>query len=298
MINIIKSLNPFSNKKVDNKILYTLKILLTTGILYIASLLLAEAIIIGISYLFGYNATDKQMPYDIMLICTFYGYLVTILLFILFTKKINKIKLKEIDLNKNIKPFFKGLLLGIISLSLIIIPLILFKAIKFNGINNNINFLLFILYLFGYLIQSFMEELICRGYLLHRLKERIPLIISIIISILFFSIGHFNKMFDNGLLIGIIGIINLLIISIIFVLLTLKEKNIYSSSGFHFIWNFALFNIIGLNLSGLEATNSIFKMESINKFLTGYSYGIESSFICTIVLSIILIVLLTKKREY
>ena len=298
MINIIKSLNPFSNKKVDNKILYTLKILLTTGILYIASLLLAEAIIIGISYLFGYNATDKQMPYDIMLICTFYGYLVTILLFILFTKKINKIKLKEIGLNKNIKPFFKGLLLGIISLSLIIIPLILFKAIKFNEINNNINWLFFILYLFGYLIQSFMEELICRGYLLHRLKERIPLIISIIISILFFSIGHFNKMFDNGLLIGIIGIINLLIISLIFVLLTLKEKNIYSSSGFHFIWNFALFNIIGLNLSGLEVTNSIFKMESINKFLTGYSYGIESSFICTIVLSIILIVLLTKKREY
>ena len=298
VLSIIKDLNPFSNKKVDNKIIYTLKILLTTGLVYIASLLIAEGIIIGGSYLFGYNATDKQLPYDIMLICTFYGYIVTIILFMLFAKKINKINLKDIGLNNNIKTFFKGLLFGVISLSLIIIPLILLGAIKFNGINNNINWLIFILYLFGYLIQSFMEELICRGYLLHRLKERIPLIISIIISILFFSIGHFNKMFDDGLLIGIIGIINLILVSLILNLVTLKNKNIYGSIGFHFIWNFALFSIIGLNLSGLETSNSIFKMESINKFLTGYSYGIESSIICTVVLLIILIVLLTKKREF
>ena len=167
-------------------------------------------------------------------------------------------------------------------------------AIKFNGMNNNIDWLFFVLYLFGYLIQSFMEELICRGYLLHRLKERIPLVLAITISVLFFSIGHFDKMFVDGTLIGIIGIINLLLISLIFVVITLKNKNIYGATGFHFIWNFALFNIIGLNLSGLEITNSIFKMEAVNKFLTGYSYGIESSFITTIILIIIL--LLTKRN--
>ena len=179
-----------------------------------------------------------------------------------------------------------------VSLSLIIISLLMIGAIRFNGINNNIDWLFLVLYLFGYLIQSFMEELICRGYLLHRLKERIPLVLAIIISILFFSIGHFNKMFVDGTLIGVIGIINLLLISLIFVVITLKNKNIYGAIGFHFIWNFALFSIIGLNLSGLEITNSIFQMEVVNKFLTGYSYGIESSFITTIILIIIL--LLTK----
>ena len=294
VLSIIKDLNPFSNKKVDNKIIYTLKILLSTFIVYFASLIIAEGIIIGGSYLFGYNATDKQMPYDIMLLCTFYGYLITILLFMLFTKKINKIELNKIGLDKNIKTFFKGISIGIGSLSLIIIPLLMIGAIKFNGINNNINWLFFALYLFGYLIQSFMEELICRGYLLHRLKERIPLVLAITISVLFFSIGHFNKMFDNGLLIGLIGIINLLLISLIFVVITLKNKNIYGATGFHFIWNFALFNIIGLNLSGIETSTSIFQMEVVNKFLTGYSYGIESSFITTIILIIIL--LLTKRN--
>lgn len=297
MKNIIQSLNPFNNKDTDNKILYTLKILLTTGIIYFISLIVAEFIIIGGSFLFGFNATDKQMPYDIMLLCTFYGYLITILFFILFTKKINNIDLDKIGLDKNIKTFFKGLIIGTVLLSLIIITLLIVGAIKFNEINNNINWLFFILYLFGYLIQSFMEELICRGYLLHRLKEKISIVPSITISILFFSIGHFDKMFSDGTLTGIIGIINLLLISLIFVLFTIKNKNIYGAIGFHFIWNFALFNIIGLNLSGLKVTNSIFKMEAVNKFITGSSYGIESSIITTIVYLLVLIVLLSTKRK-
>ena len=288
VLNTIKDLNPFSNKKVDNRIIYTLKIFLSVIIVYFVSLIAAEGIIIGGSYLFGYNATDKQMPYDIMLLCTFYGYLIIIFLFILFTKKINKIELYKIGLDKNIKTFFKGILIGIVSLSLIIIPLLICGAIKFNGINNNINWLSFVLYLFGYLIQSFMEELICRGFILHRLKNKLPILIATIISILFFSVFHFSKMFDEGALIGIIGLMNLILISLIFVVITLKNKNIYGATGFHFIWNFALFSIIGLNLSGLETSNSIFKMEAVNSFLTGSSYGIESSIICTIVLLIVL----------
>ena len=299
ILNIVKSINPFSNKNTDNKILYTIKILLTAGVLYFISLLIGEGLIIGGSYLFGYNATDNQLPYDIMLICSFYGYIITILTFIIFVKKRNKDKLSNIGLDKNFKTFFIGILVGIVFLALIIIPLILCGAVKFVGINNNINWLFFGLYFGGYLIQSFMEELICRGFILYRLKDKLPIVIAIIISILFFSIGHFSKLFEEGVLIGIIGIVNLLLISLVFVMLTLKNKNIYGATGFHFIWNFALFSIIGLNLSGLETTNSIFKMEAVNKFLTGYSYGIESSIVCTIILSLVLagILLISKYKK-
>ena len=88
IINIIKYLNPFSNKKIDNKIFYILKILLSAVIIYFASLIVGEALIIGGSYFFGYNATDKPMPFDIMLLCSYYGYLTTILFFIIYIKKI------------------------------------------------------------------------------------------------------------------------------------------------------------------------------------------------------------------
>ena len=288
IFDFLKAINPFGKKNPDNKILYTIKILLTAGILYFISLLIGEALIIGGSYLFGYNATDNQLPYDIMLLCSFYGYIVTIVLFILFVKLRNKDKLSNIGLNKDFKTFIFGMLIGIVTLSIIIIILILLGTIKFNGINNNINWLIFGLFLGGYLIQSFMEELICRGFILHRLKDKLPIVLAIIISILFFSVGHFDKMFNEGLLIGIIGIINLIIVSLIYVTITLRNKNIYGATGFHFIWNFALFSIIGLNLSGLETSNSIFKMEVVNSFLTGSSYGIEASIICTVVLLIVL----------
>ena len=142
-----------------------------------------------------------------------------------------------------------------------------------------------------------MEEIICRGFIFHRLKEKIPLVFAVIINVGFFIIGHVDKMFDAGLLIGIIGIVNAVLIGLIFTILTIKDKNIYSAIGFHYIWNFTLYSIIGLNLSGNEVTNSIFSMTSINNFLTGSSYGIESSIICTIVYMIVLIMILITKTK-
>ena len=296
MKSLIRDLNPFSNKAVDNKIIYILKILLSVFLVYFASLIIGEVFIIGGSYVFGYNATDKQLPYDIMLLCSFYGYLFTILLFVLYCKKLNKIKLDKIGIDKNLKTFLKGIFLGVLSLTFIIIILIIFGGIKLNGVNHNMNYLFFILYLFGYLIQSAMEEVICRGYILHRLKERIPIVFALLISTLFFTIGHFSSLFSEGILLGIIGIINLFLISLIWVTTTLKDNNIYSAIGFHFIWNFALFNIIGLNLSGIESTNSIFKFSTINSFLTGSSYGIESSIVTTVILSIVLFIIRRKSK--
>ena len=189
------------------------------------------------------------------------------------------------------------MLIGILSLLLIIILLVIFGAIEFNGINNSMNWGVFVLYLFGYLIQSAMEEVIYRGYILHKLKEKIPLAFAIIISVLFFTVGHIAKLFDFGIVIGIIGIINLFLISMIWITTTLKDKNIYSAIGFHFIWNFALFNIIGLNLSGIEATNSIFKFNAVNSFLTGSSYGIESSIITTVILLLVLLIIKRNKIQ-
>ena len=102
-----------------------------------------------------------------------------------------------------------------------------------------------------------------------------------------------EKVLSNNLVKS--GII--IIVSLIYVTITLRNKNIYGATGFHFIWNFALFSIIGLNLSGLETSNSIFKMEVVNKFLTGYSYGIESSVITTVICGVVLLILVLSKGK-
>lgn len=299
ILNIIKSINPFSGKDTDNKVLYTAKILLTTQVIYFVTLILAETIIIGISFLFGYNATDNQVPQNIILPISFFGYIITIMAFLLYTKKINKSDIDRIGLDKNLKTYIKGLVIGIITFLLVIIPLFFCGAVKFNGVNNNINWLFVIIFFFAYLIQSTLEEVICRGFIFHRLKEKIPMIFAIAINVGFFLIGHCSKMFDDGIVIGIIGITNAILIGIIFSILTLKDKNIYSAIGFHHIWNFSLYSIIGFNLSGNENTNAIFEMSPVNTFLTGRSFGIESSLVCTIIYLIILgfLVLANKKKK-
>ena len=297
ILDILKSINPFSNKDTDNKILYTAKIILATQVIYFISLLVPEALIIGGSYLFGYNATDHQLPENIISILSFFGYIVPIMAFILYTKKINKSKPDRIGLDKNFKPFFKGILIGIITMSFVIVPLIICGAVKFDGINGNINWISIILFFFAYLIQSAMEEVICRGFIFHRLKEKLPIIIAVIINVLFFMIGHFSKMFEDGTLIGIIGVTNAILIGLIFTVLTIKDKNIYSAIGFHYIWNVLLYCVIGMNLSGNEVSNSIFSMSPVSKFLTGASYGIESSIISTIVYLVVLLVLVFTNRK-
>ena len=291
ILNIIKSINPFSSKDTDNKILFTIKIILAAQVIYFISLLLPEAMIIGGSYLFGYNATDHQLPENIISIISFFGYIVPIMAFILYTKKINKSKPDRIGLDKNFKTFFKGVLIGIISMVFIIVPLIICGAVKFDGINGNVNWIFVILFFFAYLTQSAMEEIICRGFIFHRLKEKLPIIIAVIINVSFFMIGHFSKMFEAGTLIGIIGVTNAILIGLIFTVLTIKDKNIYSAIGFHYVWNVLLYCVIGMNLSGNEVSNSIFSMSPVSKFLTGSSYGIESSIISTIVYLVVLLVL-------
>ena len=295
--NILKSINPFSRKDPDNKILYVVKIILITQLIYFVTLILAEVLIIGISMPFGYNATDKQLPSDVITIISFFGYIIPILTFILYTKKVNKSTSDRIGLDKNYKKIIKGILIGIITTILSICPLILCGAVKYNGINTNINWLMWILTFFAYLTQSALEEVICRGFILHRLKEKLPILLAVIISIVFFMIGHLNKMFDAGIIIGLIGILNAILISLIFTTLTLKDKNIYAAIGFHWLWNALLYCVIGLNLSGNDASNSLLNLTVKNDFLTGSSYGIESGIITTLVYTVVLFICLKSKNK-
>ena len=61
----------------------------------------------------------------------------------------------------------------------------------------------------------------------------------------------------------------------------------------HSIWNFILYNIFGMNLSGNgEIKAAVFDMRSVgNNILNGGIYGIEASVVTTIVLAVTVIIL-------
>ena len=124
-----------------------------------------------------------------------------------------------------------------------------------------------------------------------QLNKKVGKHLSILISFIAFSFPHFSSFLEDGLLIGIVAIINLLLVTYVFSYLMLKYKNIYACSGFHSIWNFVLFGIIGLNLSGTINNFSLLSFNANKNFLMGGSYGIEASFVTTVILSILIIIL-------
>jgi len=67
----------------------------------------------------------------------------------------------------------------------------------------------------------------------------------------------------------------------------------------HSGWNYILFNILGLNLSGNdELTAAVFDMRSAGEnILNGGKYGIEASAITAIVLAVFLIICYTISRK-
>lgn len=83
------------------------------------------------------------------------------------------------------------------------------------------------------------------------------------------------------------GIVNLILISLIFSFLTLRFRSIWAACGLHAVWNYILYSILGLNLSGKdEIVAAVFDMKSAGpNILNGGEYGIEASIITTAVLA-------------
>lgn len=294
---VISVINLFNNKDTDNKLLYIFKVILQYLYIYIVGMLVAEGIVIGLHYALGYDVLNgEMMQEDTMLLFKYYGYIIIIFTAIIFVKKFNKSGIDELGFNKKVIDYFKGFLPAIISLVGIVGILMLMGQIHFDGFNKNVDFKLLFLFLGGFIIQGAMEETLCRGFLMTQLNKKVGKNLSILISFIAFSFPHFSSFLEDGLLIGIVAIINLLLVTYVFSYLMFKYKNIYACSGFHSIWNFILFGIIGLNLSGTTNNFSLLSFSANKNFLMGGSYGIEASIITTLIL-LILVIILRKKTN-
>lgn len=288
----IKTINPFNKVDTDNKVLYIIKVILQYLFIYIVGLFVAEGIVIALHYALGYDVLNgEMMSTDAMLLFKYYGYIISILTAMIFVKKVKKTSISELGYNKKVIDYFKGFFPAIISLIIIIGILMLLGQIQFWGFNKDVDFKLLFLFLGGFVIQGAMEETLCRGFLMTQLNKKVGKHLSILISFIAFTFPHFSSFLGDGLLIGIVAIINLFLVTYVFSYLMLKYKNIYACSGFHTIWNFVLFGIIGLNLSGTTNNFSLLSFNANKNFLMGGSYGIEASIVTTVILLVLIVIL-------
>lgn len=289
MKQLLKNISPLNNRTEMPMVLFVVKKILAFWLCYIAGLFIAEGAVILLHFACGKNMlVGDVFDAQTITLIMYYGYIVIAGVALLYWKLIEKKPLSEMGLTKHFGNYFIGAVVGVILLTLSVVAIVLTGNIEYHGIFENVNILMILLLFGGFIVQGVTEEILCRGIVLHALKEKTSIWIAIAVSTIMFIMPHWSSLFAGSMIYGVIGVANLVLISIIFSLLTVRFKSIWAACGLHSFWNAILYSILGLNLSGNDETvTAIFKMQSVGKNVwNGGEYGIEASAITTVVLAL------------
>ena len=306
MKTIILNLLPFNNRKEMSKLEYIIKMILAFLLIYFTSAILGEAVIIGLLSAMGYDPLHGDVPGGeasllsqfVMNLFSLFGFAIFILVTILYCKIVEKRSVKEV-LGSRPLDYLTGSFIAVALLAVILGLCLMTGAMTFEGLGSDIQLPMLLLLLVGYMIQSAAEEVMCRGFLMGALREKVPAWLAVLISSTAFAFPHLPGILEMEAKYVVAAILNLYLISIIFSLLVLYRGNLWISCGLHFAWNYVLGGILGLAVSGGDGAVFgllLFKVKE-GTLLNGGAYGIESSVITTVVLGTVLTVMLFWMRK-
>ena len=300
MKQLLKNISPFNNRTEMPTALFVVKKVLAFWLCYIAGLFIAEGVVILLHFALGKNMlVGDVFDAQTITLIIYYGYIVMAGVALAYWKFIEKKPLSEMGLTKHFGNYFIGAITGVLLLTVSVVAIILTGNIEYHGVFENADILVIVLLVGGFVVQGATEEILCRGIVLHALKEKTSLWIAIAVSTIMFVLPHWSSLFAGETIYGVIGVANLVLISIIFSLLTICFKSIWAACGLHSFWNAILYSILGLNLSGNDETvTAIFKMQSVGENIwNGGVYGIEASIITTVVLAIATVLIWFANRK-
>ena len=192
-----------------------------------------------------------------------------------------------------------GFLFGFLMMTGTISIMVLTGQISFSGFNLSVSGIgAFIFNLFMWFPQGASEELMFRGYMIPAFNKRYKVAVGVIVSSIVFSAFHsLNPGFTP------LASVNLVLIAVLFALVYLYTGDIWMTSAMHTAWNLTQGNIYGLQVSGNEASNTVFKIlysPNASSLITGGAFGPEGGLATTAITCIcmvIVIVLLARKRK-
>ena len=287
MKQLLKNISPFNAREDMPTILFIIKKILAFLLCYIVGSLVAEGAVILLHFAVGKNVFAGEMfDFGTITLIKYYGFIIMAGVGLLYWKLIEKKPLRKIGITKELGSYFIGVIMSIVLLFLSCAAIIAVGGFEYRGICKNVDILAVILLTGGFVVQGATEEILCRGLVLHALKEKVPVGVAIAVSAILFALPHLSSLFAGEIAYGAIGILNLLLISVIFSILTLFFGNIWAACGLHSFWNAILYCVLGLNLSGNDdKVTAFFSIRSTgNTILNGGEYGVEASMITAAVL--------------
>lgn len=295
-------LSPFNNLDEMPAGVYVIKKLLAFFVIFMGAALVGEGLVIAGLSICGYDFLHGEMPKPIVMdMITYYGYVIHISFVILHCKFVEKRSIVSSRNGKKVFDYLLGAGIATVLLAVIMVFTCALGGASYEGIGKSFNVLSTVALLGGFIIQGAAEEFLCRGFLLTTLQKKLSLPVAIFISSTVFAYPHFSTLFEAEGKTAVIGVVNLYLVSIIFSLLMICRKNIWIACGLHSIWNFILYAVLGLNLSGKEGQNTGIICFYMNKsdIINGGQYGIEAGVVTTAVLTMVVIVIcmwMRKKR--
>ena len=300
MKQFLKNISPLNNRTEMPMALFVVKKILAFWLCYIVGLFLAEGVIILLHFALGKNMlVGDVFDAQTITLITYYGYIIISGVALLYWKLIEKKPLSEMGLTNHFGNYFIGAIIGVLLLAVSVVAIILTGNIEYHGVFENADILVIVLLIGGFVVQGATEEILCRGIVFHSLKEKTSFAVAMDVSALMFILPHLSALFASEVIYGVFGIINLLLISTIFSLLTIRFKSIWAACGLHSFWNAILYSVLGLNLSGNDETvTAIFNMQSVGENIwNGGVYGIKASIITTVVLAIATVLIWFANRK-
>lgn len=290
----IKNISPFNNRTGMPKVLYVIKVILIFWVFKFGAELAGEGIILAVHFACGKNPLEGEMfDYNTITLMSFFGYGIMTGIIILFWKLFQKKSLSELGFNGKPGSYLAGVAAGSVLIAVSVAVIMFTGAIRYNGIFSSIDTKMVILMSAGFIFQGALEEVLCRGIVQQLLQKETSVPVAVAVSTVLFTIPHISSMDFGTPVIAVIAIVNLVLISLIFSLITIRFRSIWAACGLHSVWNYILYSILGLNLSGNdEIAAAVFDMRSVgSNVLNGGVYGIEASIITTAVLGAALCVM-------
>ncbi|SUU93184.1 CAAX amino terminal protease self- immunity [Anaerococcus octavius] len=226
----------------------------------------------------GPEEIARHMSADAYILSVLYGTILASILFYLFARKYLNRNNASLGLKSNdkLKNYIKGAIIGLIMMTGVFLQLKIYDQAQISLNYKNVSPAIFFVFLIGWMLQGFSEELMCRSILMNYFAAYNGVKSAIISNSLIFAIMHIG---NPGF--GLLAFINLFLMGVIFSLLFYISDDIFMPAAAHTFWNFSQANIYGISVSGLSQTSTnLIKTKLVgNSYLTGGAFGVEASFL-------------------
>lgn len=216
----------------------------------------------------------KGRPGLLRLWYEFLPLLITLVLDFIF-RGLSRIKSSRPDIRKLSRDSIFGLVFGLVWIGLVLVILRLAGVIRIGSKNLVESLAIFSLALF---LNTIMQEYLVRGYMFERVSMTGNNFLAIVFTSLIFTLLH-----GGAFEVGLVGVLNVVSMSILMSLLLIYRKGLVAPIMVHFIWNFIGGIILG-GVSLAEDYPSIYNLSFTgSKILAGGSFKLEGSIVVFLV---------------